>query len=77
MKKIVLNFGDAPLINFMKVYEDFLTYEHSTTFPELWREQKKVYLEILKAPDPHAALEEFRKLNATTHEVAMSRLGSH
>jgi hypothetical protein len=59
---------------FRATYEHFLQFEHTTSYKELWLEQKKIYDEIFHAPDPLAALREFRKLGKTTSAVAYGRL---
>lgn len=71
---ITLDFKDDELTNFKKIYEHFLTFEHITSQKAVWREQKKVYEEILNALEPKIAFEKFRLLNKTTHQIASDRL---
>lgn len=66
---------DMDLNVFKQTYKHFLTFEHTTSQKTVWREQKKLYEEILNSADPKAALIEFKKLNKTTHQVASERLG--
>jgi len=72
--KFDLKDPDVGIKLFQEAYKVFLTYEHTTSQKTLWREQKKIYDEILNSSDPKHAYEEFRKLDKTTHQLASERL---
>lgn len=60
--------------HFKKLYNNHLLVEKRTTQKILWREQKKVYEEVLKSDNPLESFKNLLKLNKTVHQIASERL---
>lgn len=60
--------------NYQAMYDDFMSYEHTTPQKELWLEQKRIFDSILNAEDFDAALDEFQSHGLTCAATAEKNL---